>query len=37
MAGDEALKKENFEHALELYHLSKVRGERERERGVTDL
>ena len=26
MAGDEALKKENFEHALELYHLSKVRG-----------
>ena len=33
MAGDEALKKENFEHALELYHLSKVRGER----GVTDL
>lgn len=35
MAGDEALKKENFEHALELYHLSKVKGERER--GVTDL
>ncbi|RMX41048.1 hypothetical protein pdam_00003288 [Pocillopora damicornis] len=28
MAGDEALKKENFEHALELYHLSKCSFER---------
>lgn len=24
MAGDEALRNENYEHAVELYHLSKV-------------
>ena len=26
MAGDEALENENYAHALELYHLSKVDG-----------